>query len=118
MPRASKSRRLRTLGCLALGAACGCAWWNPAPLPQPTVVPPRVTAGLDVELDAAIAHAMPEVSYQSQNPAMTDPLGREDPTVILPDIETLDGEGKIVCRKHARHVFGRCLFPPPAPAAP
>lgn len=120
MHRAPKSRRPRMLAWLALVAATGCAWWSPASLPpQPqSVAPPRVSAGIDADLDAAIAQAMPEVSYQSQNPAMTDPLGRDDPTVILPGIETLDGEGKIICRQNARHVFGRCVFPSPPPVAP
>ena len=59
----------------------------------------------------AIAGALPEVSYESEDPAITEPLSRRDPSLILRDVETLDGEGRIVCRKQGRNVFGQCAFP-------
>ena len=102
-------------GLAVLAGMTGCAWFGAgAAAPNPTLSQPRVEARIDTELDDAIAHSLPEVSYESQNPAMTDPLGRSDPSLILRKVETLDGEGRIVCQKHGRNVFGECVFPPPA----
>lgn len=118
MPRAVQHVRMRRLACLALaGAVSGCAWWGPVEPPAP-LEPLQVEYRVDAELDHAIAQAIPDVSYESQNPAMTEPLGPNDLTVILPRLETLDGDGRIVCRRTEQHVFGRCAFPQPGLAAP
>ncbi len=106
----------RWLALAVLGSALqGCAIWAPVAV-EPPAAPSSLESGLDAGVEDAIAQAMPDVSYESENPAMSDPLGREDVTVILPPIETQEGEARIVCRKTNRHVFGRCAFPvTPAP---
>jgi hypothetical protein len=99
---------------LLLAGSTGCAFFlSDGPTPDPVLTQKQVDARIDATLDDAIARALPQVSYQSQNPAMTDPLGRTDPSLILRDVETLDGEGRIVCRKQGKNVFGVCAFPPP-----
>jgi hypothetical protein len=98
-----------------LASTAGCAWFGVGPPPVPTLEPPHVDARIDAALGDAIADSLPEVSYESQNPAMTDPLGRADPSLVLREVETLDGEGRIVCRKQGHNVFGRCIFPPVPP---
>jgi hypothetical protein len=111
---------------IVLANASGCAtfsgtwltdsWFGAETAPDPTLSQPRVEERIEAELDDAIAGSLPDVSYESQNPAMTDPLGRADPSLILRKVETLDGEGRIVCRKQGHNVFGECVFPPlPAP---
>ena len=111
------------IGCASFGGAwfggtwlggtwLGGTWLGAGPAPTPTLSQPRVEARTQVELDDAIAASLPDVSYESQNPAMTDPLGRADPSLILRKVETLDGEGRIECRKQGSNVFGECVFPP------
>ena len=87
-------------------------WFSEEPAPEPTLEQPRVEARIHSQLDDVIARSLPDVSYESQNPAMTEPLGRADPSLILRNVETLDGEGRIVCRKQGYNVFGKCIFPP------
>jgi hypothetical protein len=115
MPRDARATRLRRnapCALVALVGLTGCVWLGVAPPPEPTLSQPRVEARIDSDLDAAIAEALPDVSYESENPAMTEPLGRADPSLILREVETLDGEARIVCQKRGRNVFGQCVFPP------
>ena len=105
-------------GCASLsgtwfrGTWLGGTWFGAETAPNPTLAQPRVDERIQAELDDAIAGSLPDISYESQNPAMTDPLGRADPSLILRKVETLDGEGRIVCRKQGSNVFGECVFPP------
>lgn len=116
MARVAQRTRRPLLPLCVASLIMGCvSLWGPVEVDEPAE-PAGLSEQLDGDLDSAIDQAMPSVSYRSKNPAMNDPLGREDPTVILPRIETLDGDRKIVCLKTERHVFGRCAFP--APAAP
>ena len=111
------------LACLAVGGANGCAAWPWAEAPDATPLQPRlpdppIEPEFEASLEDAIARALPDVSYESHNPAMTDPLGRQDPTQVPPRIETLGGDGRIRCRWDAQWVYGLCEFPPPAPTTP
>ena len=112
----SARRHLRSIGAslLLLAGLPGCAYFLPGgPTPAPSLSQEQLDARIGAELDAVIARSLPDVSYQSQNPAMTDPLGKLDPSLIMRKVETLDGAGSIVCRKQAQTVFGECVFPPP-----
>ncbi|MBW2268352.1 MAG: hypothetical protein JRH16_07225 [Deltaproteobacteria bacterium] len=118
MRRDSPAPRLRPKAphsLVALACVTGCAWFGGGPAPAPSLSQARVEPHIHAELDEVIAHSLPDVSYESQNPAMTEPLGRADPSLILRKVETLDGEGRIVCRKHGRNIFGECVFPPLTP---
>lgn len=109
---AHTSQRIAGRALVLAAATVGCAWLGGAPAPEPMLPEPGISEQSDAELDAAIEDSLPEVSYESQNPAMTEPLGRSDPSLILRNVETLDGEGRIVCRKQGRNAFGVCAFPP------
>lgn len=116
MRRETRANRLRIrLGCasLALAIAPGCALFSSGAPEEPMLSQAELDARIAADIDAAIARAMPEVSYESQNPAMTDPLGRTDPSIILRSVETLGGKARIKCRKVGENIFGQCVFPPP-----
>jgi hypothetical protein len=115
-PSAHRHRRSARCALVLLASTPGCVWFSVGPPPEPTLEQPHVDARIDAALGDAIEESLPAVSYESQNPAMTDPLGRADPSLILREVETIHGEGRIVCRKQGRNVFGRCVFPPvPSP---
>ena len=96
---------------LVLSCVTGCAWLDSRPALNLTLSQPRLEERLHAELDAVIADSLPDVSYESENPAMSEPLGRADPSLFLRKVETLDGKGRIVCQKKGRNIFGECVFP-------
>ena len=96
---------------LSLVGLPGCAYFASTPPPDPSLSHALSDERIRIELEAAIANSMPVVSYQSDDPAIVDPLSKADPSLLLRYVETLDGEGRIVCRKRGETAFGTCVFP-------
>ena len=93
----------------ALALACVHA---PAPVPEPSLHS-APEAALDARIGGAIEASLPEVSYETDDPALVDPLGRSDPSPIERKVESLDGKTRIICLKREQSAFGDCAFPDP-----
>jgi hypothetical protein len=104
---------------LVLALPLGCAVLaSPAPAPGEAPPAPRLpgpppTPAVDAALQRDIDRSLPEVSYHTENPALRNPLGTDDPSVLLRRLESLAGDEPIVCEKRSGAVFGHCTFPPP-----
>lgn len=103
----------RRRACAVVAAVVAVACTHPQrPMPEPTLED-DTAAGLDARIGGAIEASLPEVSYETDNPALRDPLGRTDPSVIERNVESLDGTQRIVCFKREQRAFGDCAFPEP-----
>lgn len=103
-------------------AAAACASSESVELP-PLDSPIRasIPSGSDPAIEAAIAASLSAVELPEADGGGTDassvlfPAGHLDPDAIrglIRQLESLDGESRVVCLPTSGYVFGECAFPP------
>lgn len=101
-------------------ALAGCVTTSEVPEIPP--LPDRAPDGFQESLEAQIAETLPRVSYAPDSPDYLGPLvqasraegetlDREMIQGWIRRLESLDGEGTVVCRGTTDDVFGDCSFP-------
>jgi hypothetical protein len=114
-----------TLGAAApLAAALAACAGQATPPDLSSPLSEELPRGVEAAIEAQIQRSLPQVSYHRPPPdafgmeagsATTSDLGgRLEPEQVrslIRSLESLDGDGRIVCMPSRGRVFGECVFP-------